>query len=78
MPRIPIPSANDPVRQAVNRATRASGAVPVPLIATFYDVSVSGGLAEIAAKRTFRNEEVHSIKATLTFPVPVHARTSDR
>jgi hypothetical protein len=73
MPRITSPSANDPVSQTVNRAARATGAVPVPLIATSYDISISGGLADIAAKRTFRNEEVHSIEATLTFPVPVHA-----
>src|SRR5206468_11357653 len=42
-------------------------------IATRFDVAIAGGLAEVATRRTFRNDEGESIEATLTFPVPVHA-----
>ena len=61
----------DPVSRAVAR----SGLMcrPVPLVATAYDIRITGGLAEVVTTRTFRNEETDSIEATLTFPLPVHA-----
>ena len=73
MPSISTPSANDPVSQHIARQAHYSGAIPVPLIATSYDISISGGLADITCRRTFRNEEAETIEATLTFPLPVHA-----
>lgn len=73
MQSISTPSANDPVSQHIARQTYISGAVPVPLISTSYDITISGGLADISTKRTFRNEEAETIEATLTFPLPVHA-----
>jgi len=50
-----------------------AGTRPVPLISTAYDIDIRGGLADVAAVRTFRNNEEESIEATLTFPLPVHA-----
>jgi vault protein inter-alpha-trypsin-like protein len=46
---------------------------PMPLAATRFDVVIDGGLAIVTTTRTFRNAEPHSIEATITFPVPVHA-----
>ena len=68
----PLP-ANDPVSQAVLRSTRSAGQCPVPLVSTTYDINIIGGLADVVAKRTFRNSETTTIEATLTFPLPVHA-----
>jgi len=65
------PAANDPVSQFIARATR--GAFPVPLVSTSYDITIKGGLANVVAKRVFRNSETLSIEASITFPVPVHA-----
>lgn len=73
MPSRPTPTANDPVSQAILNARFSSGHVPVPLVATSYDIHISGGLADVVARRTFRNAEAHSIEAVLTFPLPVHA-----
>ncbi|MCL2716468.1 MAG: hypothetical protein FWD68_18350 [Alphaproteobacteria bacterium] len=47
--------------------------LPVPLVATSFDVVIDGGLAVVTARRIFRNPESSSIEATITFPVPVHA-----
>jgi len=47
--------------------------VPVPLVATRFDVVIDGGLAVVTTSRIFRNTESESIEATMTFPVPVHA-----
>jgi hypothetical protein len=63
----------DPVSQAIARSALMAGTRPVPLLSTSYDINIRGGLADVAAVRTFRNDEAHSIEATLTFPVPVHA-----
>ena len=44
-----------------------------PLSRTHYAVWISGGLADVALTRTFRNDEAHSIEGVLTFPLPIHA-----
>src|SRR5215831_6316986 len=73
MPSISIQPANDPVSQAIASSSRMAGTRPAPLVSTAYDIDIRGGLAEVAAVRTFRNNEEESIEATLTFPLPVHA-----
>ncbi|HUD87757.1 MAG TPA: VIT domain-containing protein [Xanthobacteraceae bacterium] len=51
----------------------AGSPLPCPLVATRFDVMIDAGLAVVTMRRTFRNAEPHSIEATITFPVPVHA-----
>ncbi len=68
----PLP-ANDPVSRAIARQLATRRAQPVPLVATSYDIAIAGGLADVVARRTFRNAEEQSIEATLTFPMPVEA-----
>ncbi|MCL2713539.1 MAG: hypothetical protein FWD68_02815 [Alphaproteobacteria bacterium] len=60
----------DPLRVFI--AQHVQG-VPVPLVATRFDVVIDGGLAVVTTSRIFRNVESESIEATMTFPVPVHA-----
>ena len=66
-------SGTDPLSRAIVNSALMTGHRPVPLVATAYDIRVTGGLADVAATRTFRNTESTSIEATLTFPLPVHA-----
>jgi hypothetical protein len=54
-------------------AAASASATPMPLVATRFDVVIDAGLAIVTATRTFRNAEPHSIEATITLPVPVHA-----
>jgi hypothetical protein len=49
-------------------AGQGSGARPMPLVETTITVEICGGLAEIATRRVFRNDEPQSIEATITFP----------
>ena len=63
-------TAIDPLRVFIGN--RIQG-VPVPLVATRFDVVIDRGLAVVTTSRTFRNSETESIEATITFPVPVHA-----
>src|SRR5262245_49452040 len=63
----------DPLTAFVAGICAAEGRRPVPLASTRFDVTIDAGLAIVATKRVFRNEEPNSIEATLTFPVPVHA-----
>lgn len=72
MPSISTP-ANVSVEQAISTYRRQHGTTPVPLAATSYAIAVNGGLADVVAKRTFRNAETQTIEALLTFPVPVAA-----
>lgn len=65
--------AHDPVSQAVSSSARTQGRFPVPLVATSYDITICGGLADVVAKRRFHNGETLSIEAAVTFPLPVHA-----
>lgn len=73
MPSISTPSANDPVSRAVQSFASRAGQVPVPLVATSYDIAIRSGLADVAASRRFVNGEKTPIEAVLTFPLPVHA-----
>lgn len=73
MPSISTLSANDPVSRAVQLFTHSAARVPVPLIATAYDIAIRSGLADVAVSRRFLNSEAGAIEATLTFPLPVHA-----
>ncbi|MDX2308299.1 MAG: VIT and VWA domain-containing protein [Hyphomicrobium sp.] len=73
MPHAESRQERSPVSQAVSKATALRAAVPIPLVSTSYDISIIGGLAAVTAVRTFHNIEAHSIEATLTFPVPIHA-----
>lgn len=70
-------TARSPVEQAVASALRRGACHPIPLVATQYDIAIMGGLAAVTATRTFRNVELHSIEATLTFPLPVPAVVYD-
>lgn len=70
----PNPSiAQDAVSRAVLNAQQCAGRLPIPLVSCSYDITITGGLADVAVKRTYRNEEIASIEATLTFPLPVGA-----
>lgn len=40
---------------------------------THYAITITGGLADVALTRTFRNDEERSIEGVLTFPLPIHA-----
>lgn len=60
----------DPLRAFISGFAKG---LPVPLVATRFDVLIDGGLAVVTTSRTFRNAESQSIEATITFPVPVHA-----
>lgn len=73
MPNAETLPANDPVSRAIARELANRRAHPVPLVATAYDISITGGLADVAARRTFHNAEAQSIEATITFPMPVDA-----
>ena len=73
MTRTSPQTKTDPLAAWVAGAAIAATKRPIPLIATRFDVAIAGGLAEVATRRTFRNDEGESIEATLTFPVPVHA-----
>jgi len=64
---------DDLVSRLIDRSTHAHGRFPIPLIATSYQIALSGGLARVTVRRTFRNQEAETIEAALTFPVPVHA-----
>ncbi len=63
----------DPLHAFMAGAFVAGSPLPCPLVATRFDVVIDAGLAVVTMRRTFRNAEPHSIEATITFPVPVHA-----
>lgn len=73
MPGNSTPSANDPVSRAVHSHFLSTARIPVPLVATTYDIAIRSGLADVATSRRFINAETGPIEATLTFPLPVHA-----
>ena len=68
----PLPRV-DPIAALVARARAEAGAKPASLIDMEIEVTVSGGLALVEAKRTFRNSETAPIEVLLSLPVPVHA-----
>lgn len=63
----------DPLGVFMAGAFASRGAVPVPLVATHFDVALEGGLAVVTTTRRFRNIETGPIEAIVTFPMPVHA-----
>ena len=63
----------DPIAALVNRARDDAGAHPVALVTMDIGITLTGGLAVVETKRTFRNDEAAAIEALLSLPVPVHA-----
>ena len=63
----------DPIAALVNEAREDAGAHPVALVAMDIGVTLTGGLAVVETKRSFRNDEAATIEALLSLPVPVHA-----
>lgn len=63
----------DPIAALVNRTREDAGARPAMLVAMDIGVTISGGLAVVETKRTFRNDEATAIEALLSLPVPVQA-----
>ena len=63
----------DPIAALVNRVRDDAGAHPVALVAMDIGITLTGGLAVVETKRTFRNDEAVAIEALLSLPVPVHA-----
>jgi len=62
-----------PLARYADGAVQQHNGRPVPLRHTNIDVHIQGGLAIVRTERAFRNDEVISIEAVVTFPVPVHA-----
>ena len=63
----------DPIEALVNQARDDTGAHPVALVAIDIGITLTGGLAIVETKRTFRNDEEEAIEALLSLPVPVYA-----
>ena len=68
-----VPKMIDPIAALVNRAREDAGAHPAMLVAMDIGITLTGGLAVVETKRTFRNDEKAAIEALLSLPVPVHA-----
>jgi len=66
-------ASTDPLAKFKDGACDRTSGRPIPLVNTAIDARVLGGLAIVRTERTFRNAEPHSIEATITFPVPIHA-----
>lgn len=71
--KLTAPKLIDPIAALVNEAREDAGAHPVALVAMDIGVTLTGGLAVVETKRTFRNDEKAAIEALLSLPVPVHA-----
>ena len=71
--RLTAPKMIDPIAALVNRARDNAGAHPVALVSMDIGITLTGGLAAVETKRTFRNNEASAIEALLSLPVPVHA-----
>ena len=71
--RLTAPKMIDPIAALVNKAREDAGAHPVALVAMDIGITLTGGLAVVETKRTFRNDETAAIEALLSLPVPVHA-----
>ena len=67
------PRMIDPIAALVNEAREDAGAHPVALVAMDIGITLTGGLAVVETKRSFRNDEAATIEALLSLPVPVHA-----
>ena len=71
--KLAVPRLIDPIAALVNKAREEAGAHPVALVAMDIGIALTGGLAVVETKRTFRNDEKAPIEALLSLPVPVHA-----
>lgn len=71
--KLAAPKTIDPIAVFVNGAREDAGAHPAALVAMDIGVTLTGGLAVVETKRTFRNDEKTPIEALLSLPVPVHA-----
>lgn len=71
--KLAAPKLIDPIAALVNEARDSAGAHPAALVAMDIGVTLTGGLAVVETKRTFRNDEKTPIEALLSLPVPVHA-----
>jgi Vault protein inter-alpha-trypsin domain/von Willebrand factor type A domain len=69
---IAMPTMIDPLKAFTAGGSTGAGR-PIPLVSTRFDVDIDGGLVTVVTKRVFRNDELSSIEATITFPIPVHA-----
>ena len=65
--------ATDPLSRYPDGARITGADRTMPLAGQRISVELLSGLALVTTERRFRNDEVHSIEATITFPVPVHA-----
>ena len=63
----------DPIATLVAHARIDAGAKPAALVDLEIEITISGGLALVEARRMFRNSEGVPIEALLSLPVPVHA-----
>ena len=71
--KLTVPRMIDPIAALVNEAREDAGAHPVALVAMDIGITLTGGLAVVETKRSFRNDEAAAIEALLSLPVPVHA-----
>ena len=71
--KLTAPRMIDPIAALVNEAREDAGAHPVALVAMDIGITLTGGLAVVETKRSFRNDEAATIEALLSLPVPVHA-----
>ena len=71
--KLTVPRMIDPIAALVNEAREDAGAHPVALVAMDIGITLTGGLAVVETKRSFRNDEAATIEALLSLPVPVHA-----
>lgn len=63
----------DPLAVFLESHTEGRDLVPVPLVSTDHEVTISAGLAVVTTHRLFKNTEKRNIEAALTFPLPVAA-----
>jgi len=73
MPKYAMLPVTDPLHRFQDGARIAGSDRLMPLAGQRISVQIFGGLATVTTERRFRNEAAHSIEATITFPVPVHA-----
>ena len=67
--KLTAPRMIDPIAALVNEAREDAGAHPVALVAMDIGVTLTGGLAVVETKRTFRNDEAGGYRGA---PQPAH------
>ena len=68
--KLTVPRMIDPIAALVNEAREDAGAHPVALVAMDIGITLTGGLAVVETKRSFRNDEKAAIEALLSLPRP--------